>query len=125
MGFLSGVLEAVKNTQTYNVGKNTLQNLVSNEINNHLCSGHEGFKRLFEKLPKEIEKYNRDVKKQNDDITAKINNLEMQLNTMNDKVSKVLENDAVSGTTKKSVQAVTYSEEHLETPVIHIQAEPS
>ncbi|CDR71878.1 hypothetical protein, conserved [Babesia bigemina] len=121
MGFLSGVLEAVKNTQTYNVGKNTLQNLVSNEINNHLCSGHEGFKRLFEKLPKEIEKYNRDVKKQNDDITAKINNLEMQLNTMNDKVSKVLENDAVSGTTKKSVQAVTYSEEHVEYAVINIR----
>ncbi|CDR71959.1 hypothetical protein, conserved [Babesia bigemina] len=121
MGFLSGVLGAVKNTQTYNVGKNTLQNLVSNEINNHLCSGHEGFKRLFEKLPKEIEKYNRDVKKQNDDITAKINNLEMQLNTMNDKVSKVLENDAVSGTTKKSVQAVTYSEEHVEYAVINIR----
>ncbi|CDR71422.1 hypothetical protein, conserved [Babesia bigemina] len=74
MGFLSGVLGAVKNTQTYNVGKNTL-NSVSDEINKHLCSGHDGFNKLLPILTKEIERYNREVRESNDKVKKPINEL--------------------------------------------------
>ncbi|CDR71929.1 hypothetical protein, conserved [Babesia bigemina] len=74
MGFLSGVLGAVKNTQTYNVGKNTL-NSVSNEINKHLCSGHDGFTKLLPRLTKGIEKYNTEVRESNEKVSDPIKEL--------------------------------------------------
>ncbi|CDR71715.1 hypothetical protein, conserved [Babesia bigemina] len=107
MGFLSGVLGAVKNTQTYNVGKNTLQNLVSNEINNHLCSGHEGFKRLFEKLPKEIEKYNREVQESNKRVRNVITTMNKRMETRKNKVSQILTHNAAADTFENVKSAET------------------
>ncbi|CDR97505.1 hypothetical protein, conserved [Babesia bigemina] len=74
MGFLSGVLEGVKNTQTYNVGKNTL-NSVSSVINKHLCSGHDGFTKLLPRLTREVEKYNKEVRESNKAVSEPINEL--------------------------------------------------
>ncbi|CDR71479.1 hypothetical protein, conserved, partial [Babesia bigemina] len=75
MGFLSGVLGAVKNTQTYNVGRKTLQNLVSDEINKHLCSGHDGFTTLLPRLTNEIGKYNTEVRDSNEKVKKPIEEL--------------------------------------------------
>ncbi|CDR71782.1 hypothetical protein, conserved [Babesia bigemina] len=99
MGFLSGVLGAVKNTQTYNVGRKTLQNLVSNEINKHLCSGHEGFKTLFDELPQRTAAYNSEVDQGNERVKRPIKKL---INHVNDdtkwkkSLKQILEDEKVN-----------------------------
>ncbi|CDR71636.1 hypothetical protein, conserved, partial [Babesia bigemina] len=96
MGFLSGVLKDVSEKQPYSVGKTMLKNLVSNEINKHLCSGHDGFKRLFEKLPKEIEKYNREVRESNEKVSTPIKKLQEEIKELEKQVSDILNDNAVS-----------------------------
>ncbi|CDR71827.1 hypothetical protein, conserved [Babesia bigemina] len=92
MGFLSGVLEAVKNTQTYNVGKNTL-NSVCNVINTHLCSGHDGFTKLLPSLTREIGRYNTEVRDSNEKVKKPIEEL---LNEVGDAFKNKV-NDLLSG----------------------------
>ncbi|CDR71685.1 hypothetical protein, conserved, partial [Babesia bigemina] len=100
MGFLSGVLGAVKNTQTYNVGKNTL-NSVSNEIKQYLCSGHEGFKTLFTKLPDRIAEYNREVQRSNNRVRSIVTTMQSNMKNLETEVSAITIVNAVAG---KSIQ---------------------
>ncbi|CDR71932.1 hypothetical protein, conserved [Babesia bigemina] len=93
MGFLSGVLGAVKNTQTYNVGKKILQNLVSNEITKYLCSGHDGFTKLLPILTQGIERYNKEVRDSNEKVKRPIEDL---LNQVGDAFTNKV-NDLLSG----------------------------
>ncbi|CDR71924.1 hypothetical protein, conserved, partial [Babesia bigemina] len=105
MGFLSGVLEAVKNTQTYNVGRKTLQNLVSDEINKHLCSGHDGFTKLLPRLTKGIEKYNIEVRESNEKVKKPIEDLLSKVgDTFTRKVQNILPQEN-EGEVPEKVQA--------------------
>ncbi|CDR71805.1 hypothetical protein, conserved [Babesia bigemina] len=109
MGFLSGVLGAVKNTQTYNAGKNTL-NSVSNEIKKHLCSGHDGFTKLLPILTQGIERYNIEVRESNEKVKKPIEDLLNQVgDAFKDKVQNILSQE----TDYENVEQVKAAEKQI------------
>ncbi|CDR71618.1 hypothetical protein, conserved, partial [Babesia bigemina] len=99
MGFLYQVLRDVSEKQPYSVGKNILINNILTLINKHLCSGHEGFKRLFTELPARIAGYNREVQEGNEKVKQPIKKLEGEMKELKTQVSAILNDNAVAGTT--------------------------
>ncbi|GBE59987.1 hypothetical protein, conserved [Babesia ovata] len=89
MAFLHGVLKDVHAKQPYNVGKNTLNGVVENLFEN-LCSGHEGFKRVIEKVAQGVGGYNREVERSNRDVKSKITDLDSQMTNILTGVKAIL-----------------------------------
>ncbi|CDR71858.1 hypothetical protein, conserved [Babesia bigemina] len=106
MGFLYQVLKDVSEKQPYSVGKITLRNLVSSVIEHNLCSGHEGFKRLFTKLPESIAAYNRDVQEGNERVKGVINDMDRKMTALKNQVSSDLNDNAVADSGKTSTAAI-------------------
>ncbi|CDR71926.1 hypothetical protein, conserved [Babesia bigemina] len=103
MAFLYQVLKDVCEKQPYNVGKNTL-NSVSSVINKHLCSGHEGFKKLFDELPARIAGYNREVQEGNERVKGPIEKLQEDMEELKKQVSENLNDNAFSGEIEASAK---------------------
>ncbi|CDR71736.1 hypothetical protein, conserved, partial [Babesia bigemina] len=98
MGFLYQVLKDVSEKQPYSVGKETLKNLVSNVINKHFCSGHEGFKTLFTVLPDRIAAYNREVQEGNEKVKRPIDKLKNEMKELEKQVSTILNDNSAQAT---------------------------
>ncbi|CDR71854.1 hypothetical protein, conserved [Babesia bigemina] len=119
MGFLYYLLKDVSEKQPYKVGKNDLKQFVDTVLFKKLSTGRKGFE-VIERVAGKVGEYNGKVKTSNENVTRPIIKLRADMEKLENEVSKILENDAVSGATKKSVQAVTYSEEQVKQAVIDI-----
>ncbi|CDR97502.1 hypothetical protein BBBOND_0314040 [Babesia bigemina] len=105
MGFLYYLLKDVSEKQPYSVGKNILINNILTLINNHLCSGHEGFKELFRVLPARIAAYNRDVRESNNRVRTIITTMQSNMQKLETEVSKITIVNAVAGKSREVAQA--------------------
>ncbi|GBE63280.1 hypothetical protein, conserved [Babesia ovata] len=75
MAFLHSVLNDVYEKQPYKVGKESHLKSVVDALNEKLCSGHDGFKRVIDLVADGVGRYNKEVERSNRKIKSKIERL--------------------------------------------------
>ncbi|GBE63405.1 hypothetical protein, conserved [Babesia ovata] len=97
MAFLHSVLKDVHAKQPYNVGKNVLRDDVLSHLSSNLCKGHNGFKRVIEKVAQGVGGYNALVRDSNEKVSAPIIKLQEEMETLKKEVSDVFNDNALAG----------------------------
>ncbi|GBE63042.1 hypothetical protein, conserved [Babesia ovata] len=102
MAFLHSVLKDVHDKQHYNVGKQGLENVVS-KLNDALCSGHKGFKRVIAEVAAGVGGYNEALKNSNYEIETVINNMSAEVGkTLTKKLNTIKEKTTEESDVKRA-----------------------
>ncbi|CDR71406.1 hypothetical protein, conserved [Babesia bigemina] len=86
MGFLSGVLKDVSEKQPYKVGKDILENIVT-DFESKLSTGRKGFE-VIETVAQRVREYNDTVSERSSEVRKKITDLDDEMTTIQDQIKK-------------------------------------